>query len=334
MSWASRLLTETDLLSLYDQRFVLFSGKGGVGKTVISSAFALSCARRGERTLLMELNVKDKVSSFFGSSNVGSKITEVEDNLYAVNVTPDAAMEEYGLMILRVKLIYKAVFENRIVRSMLRSTPGLNDLLMLGKAYYHAVELSAEGSYVWDKVVVDAPATGHGLFLLQIPSVITGFLNSGHMYEEARRIEQLLQDPQQTSINLVTLPEEMPVNETLMMREELGRRMGLEIGAVIANAVYPPLFSKEESAWIDQARASGGASELTDGFLEAAAFRGQHVEMQREYLHRLEDQVDKPVYYVPFHFNERLTFPVIAEIASELEAQISGTTDAQVLSAE
>lgn len=320
-------------MSLYDQRFVLFSGKGGVGKTVISSAFALSCARRGERTLLMELNVKDKVSSFFGSSNVGSDITEVEDNLFAVNVSPDAALQEYGLMILRVKLIYKAVFENRIVRSFLKSIPGLNDLLMLGKAYYHATEMNPQGSYVWDKVVVDAPATGHGLFFLQIPSVITGFINSGHMYEEARRIEDLLQDPSQTSINLVTLPEELPVNETLMMREELGERMGLEIGAVIANAVYPQGFGDEQAAWIDRARPHADEDTLR-GFLDAAAFRNQRVAMQRGYLDRLEQEVDKPIHYVPYHFNDRLTFPVIAEIAKELEAQIDGGRQPEALSAE
>ncbi|MFW6057682.1 MAG: ArsA family ATPase, partial [Persicimonas sp.] len=225
-------------MSLYDKRFVLFSGKGGVGKTVISSAFALSCARRGERTLLIELNVQDKVSSFFGSSQVGSEIMEVEDNLFAVNVTPDAALEEYGLMILKVKLIFKAVFENRIVRSFLRSIPGLNDLLMLGKSYFHVTERASNGGYVWDKVVVDAPATGHGMFFLQIPSVLTGFLSSGLMFEEAARIEELLRDSSTTALSLVTLPEEMPVNETLMMKDELKERVGLDVAAVIANGIY------------------------------------------------------------------------------------------------
>jgi anion-transporting ArsA/GET3 family ATPase len=313
-------------LSLYDQRFVLFSGKGGVGKTVISSAYALSCARRGERTLLIELNVQDKVSSFFGSSNVGNEIIEVEDNLHAVNVTPDAALKEYGLMILKVKLIYKAVFENRIVRSFLRSIPGLNDLLMLGKAYFHATEMSPEGSYVWDKVVVDAPATGHGLFFLQIPSVITGFVSSGHMYEEAKRIQELLQDPEQTAINLVTLAEDMPVNETLMMRDELKGRMGLQVASVIANGIYPPLFSDEQFDWIEDAqRPSEPSSTSTRGFLEGAAFRSQRVDLQKQYLERLERDVEQPIYYVPYHFTERVTFPVISEIADELEAQVTGT---------
>lgn len=326
-------------MSLYDQRFVLFSGKGGVGKTVISSAFALSCARRGERTLLMELNVNDKVSSFFGSARVGTSISEVEDNLFAVNVTPQAALREYGIMILKVKLIYKAVFENRIIDSFLRSIPGLNDLLMLGKAYFHATERNADGSYVWDKVVVDAPSTGHGLFFLQIPSVITGFIRSGRMFEEAERIQALLKDTSKTSINLVTLPEEMPVNETLMMQKELKSRMGLEVGAFICNAIYPTLFSAEELAWIEKMRQAAnedapndkdGAQELSDddtavtsGLLDAAAFRSQRVEMQQYYLKQLQEKVDKPLYNIPFHFSTRLTFQGIAKIAEQLENQIT-----------
>ena len=331
-------------MSLYDQRFVLFSGKGGVGKTVISSAFALSCARRGERTLLMELNVNDKVSSFFGSSRVGTDITEVDENLFAVNVTPQAALREYGIMILKVKLIYKAVFENRIIDSFLRSIPGLNDLLMLGKAYFHATERNADGSYVWDKVVVDAPATGHGLFFLQIPSVITGFIRSGHMFDEAERIQALLKDTSQTSINLVTLPEEMPVNETLMMQKELKSRMGLEVGAFIGNAIYPVLFSEKERAWIEKMReayegsdtdkdATSEGNDATPGLLDAAAFRGQRVEMQQEYMKRLEDEVDKPLHKIPFHFSTRLTFQGIAKIADELEAQITADDESAKRSA-
>jgi anion-transporting ArsA/GET3 family ATPase len=312
-------------LSLYDKRFVLFSGKGGVGKTVISSAFALSCARRGDRTLLIELNVQDKFSTFFGSVDVGPKIVEVEDNLFAVNVTPQAALEEYGLMILKVKLIYKAVFENRIIRSFLRSVPGLNDLLMLGKAYFHAVERNTDGSYVWDKIVVDAPATGHGLFFLQIPSVITSFLNSGHMYEEAQRIQELLRDPKATALNLVTLPEEMPVNETLMMRDELGDRIGLQVASVIANGIYPRRFDQDQLEWVEQARQLPGFDEsLAAGFLDAASFRNQRVALQDKHLGRLEAEVDQPIYQVPFHFTDRVTFPVVADIAAELAAQITG----------
>jgi anion-transporting ArsA/GET3 family ATPase len=316
-------------LSLYDHRFVLFSGKGGVGKTTLSSAFALSCARRGQRTLLIQLDVKEKVSSFFGSRGVSTDIIEVEDNLFAVNITPQAALEEYGLMVLKVKLIYKAVFENRIVRSFLRSVPGLNDLLMLGKSHFHATEQNADGSYVWDKVVVDAPATGHGIFFLQIPSVITSILSSGHMYQEAKKIEEFLQDSDLTSLNLVTLPEEMPVNETLMLRDVIEEKLGVSIFSIVANSVYEPLFEASEVEWMDRTLDEVAEDDAVHGLLDAASFRNQRVELQQRYLERLDRETDVPVLHLPYYFVERVTFPVIRDMAKRLEAQIAGNSNSE-----
>ena len=315
-------------LSLFDQRFVLFSGKGGVGKTTVASGFALSCAKRGEKTLLIQLNVKDKVSSFFGSQDVSTDIIEVEDNLFAVNITPEAALEEYGLMILKVKLIYKAVFENRIVESFLESIPGLNDLLMLGKSHFHATEQNADGSFVWDKVVVDAPATGHGIFFLQIPSVITSILSSGHMYEEARKIEEFLGDPELTSLNLVTLPEEMPVNETLMLRDIIEDKLDVDVQSIVANSVYPSRFSSDQATWMEDALEHVDEGYL-EGLLEAAVFRTRRVSLQKQYLDQLHDEVELPILEVPYYFVERVTFPVIRDIANRLNSQICGDREAE-----
>ena len=313
-------------MSLFDQRFVLFSGKGGVGKTTVSSAFALSCARRGQRTLLIQLDVKEKVSSFFGSREVSTDIIEVEDNLFAVNITPAAALEEYGLMVLKVKLIYKAVFENRIIQAFLKSVPGLNDLLMLGKAHYHASETNADGSYVWDKVVVDAPATGHGIFFLQIPSVITSSLSSGHMYREAKKIEDFLKDPELTSINLVTLPEEMPVNETLMLRDVIQQKLQMPVYSIVVNSVYEPLFDEDEIGWMDESLAGSRESEALSGLLEAASFRNQRVQLQQPYVEKMTEEFESSVYQLPYYFLERVTFPAIRDMAKRLEAQIADTS--------
>lgn len=318
-------------VDLYNRRFVLFSGKGGVGKTTMASSFALSCARRGDRTLLLELDVKDKASALFGATDVDFEIREIEDNLYACNVTPWEAMKEYALMVLKIKLVYKAVFENRVVRSFLRVIPGLNELVMLGKAYYHATETDDDGNPVWDKVIVDAPATGHGIFFLKIPAVITDVISSGLMFEEAQRILDLLRDPGRTGIVLVTLAEDMPVNETLMLSDVVRNQMDLPVACVIANAIYRPLFDDDQCQWIDAARQqlSGfedAAQQLSDdsedqvsGFLEAARFRNDRVGVQQKYLQQLRDQGDWPLIEIPHYFFDRMSFAVIDEIAADLD---------------
>ena len=296
-----------------------------MGKTTLAAAFALSCARRGCRTLLVQLNVQDRVSAMFGTQRISTEITEIEENLYGVNVTPQAAMEEYAMMVLRVRLVYKAVFENRIVSSFLRVIPGLNELVMLGKASYHVTEVDeATGRLAWDHVVVDAPATGHGIFLLRIPTVITSLISSGPMYEDARRIRELLRDPRQTAVNLVTLPEEMPVNETLMLREVLQQDLGMPSGFVVVNQVVEPLFDVSEAAVIDETSGS------LHGFLEAARFRSQRVAMQRPHLERLRESLDpEPLIEIPFLFTEHIDFPTLRAIADRLDRALSGPAPGQ-----
>jgi len=308
--------------NLYDRRLIFFTGKGGVGKTTVASAFALSCAQRGEKTLLVEINTRDKVSRMFGSSEIGTDIIEVEDNLYAVDVTPEAAMEEYAMMMLRVRIVYKAVFENRIVRAFLRAIPGLNELVMLGKAYFHAIEEEGDG-HRWDKVVVDAPATGHGIFFLQIPSVITSILSSGHMYDEAKKMLDVLGDGEVTALNFVTLPEEMPVNETLMLHQTAVEQLDLPLGWVVINGIYPEVFDADEAETVERLHAAEPGEPL-GGLVDAASFRIERTRIQKRYMQELADALPLPRARLPFIFTERLDFPAVRSMAERLAEQFGG----------
>ncbi len=293
-----------------------------MGKTTIASAFALSCARRGERTLLMEMNTQDKVSAMFGVDTVGTEITEIEPNLFAVNVTPAAAMEEYAVMMLKVRVIYRAIFENRIMRAFLRAIPGLNELVMLGKAYFHVTE-EEDGRPVWDKVVLDAPATGHGIFLLQIPHVIMSILSTGHMFEEAQKISALMQNPDITVLNLVTLAEEMPVNETAMLHQRVLDEIKMPMGVVIANGLYGRRFTDEELALFDKAQ--GDVSEpAVSRMIDAARFRVQRSNLQEKYLREIEQNIKLPKIDVPFVFVPQMNTEALAEIAKAFEPTVEG----------
>lgn len=227
------------MASLLNRRFILVVGKGGVGRSTVAAALASAAARRGQRTLLYEANANDRFGHFFGAPAVGPAIARLRHDLHAVNTTPAAALEEYGLMILRFRRVYKMVFENRVSRYFLRAIPGLDDYSILGKAWYHTVETD-RGRPRWDTVIFDMPASGHSLSMLRIPRAIIETVPEGPLTRDARALRALLQDPARTAIILVTLAEEMPANEARELSAALDRELGIRVSHLVINQVYPP----------------------------------------------------------------------------------------------
>ncbi|MHB8879740.1 MAG: ArsA family ATPase, partial [Myxococcaceae bacterium] len=206
---------------LTDKRLLIVSGNGGVGKSTVAAALAVASARAGLRTLVCEVNAKERVTVFLGKPEVGPAIGLLEENLWAIDIRPNEAMREYALMILKFESVYNAVFENRLVRYFLRFIPSLQELVMLGKILFHLQEKRADGSWRFERIVVDAPATGHAISFLSVPQVILDTVPPGPMSHEAKKMRDLLVDPAISAAVLVSLPEEMPVNETIDLRAAL-----------------------------------------------------------------------------------------------------------------
>ena len=280
-----------------EPRFLLVTGKGGVGKSTVALALAREAARRGRRVLLMQLHTQDRLGLLFGRPPVGATIVELAPSLSAVSVSAQEAMQEYGTMILRSKLIYRAVFENQTVSRFLRIVPGLPELLMLGKAYFHEQERDAHGRPRWDLIVVDAPATGHGLFLLRIPVVITSALRVGHMEEEAQNMLALLRDRRRCRIELVTLPEEMPVSETAELARTLTDELALPLGRIFANQVVLRVLATGEREVVERAWESAGGAEQS--VLGAARFRQARAEAQQEQVEALRTRFGAALRILP-----------------------------------
>src|SRR5215208_5359672 len=207
-------------MSLFDKRLILVCGKGGVGRSTVAASLAAACARRGRKTLLFEANAKDRFGEYFGKPPLGPTVTQLAPNLGGVNTNPHAALEEYGLMVLKFRTVYEMVFENRVTKAFLRAIPGLDDYSMLGKAWFHTTE-EKRGKPIWDNVVFDMPASGHSVSMLRVPWVITETVPEGPLTRDARTIKKLLCDPAQTAAILVTLAEEMPVNEAIELEGKL-----------------------------------------------------------------------------------------------------------------
>jgi anion-transporting ArsA/GET3 family ATPase len=223
-----------------DRRLILVVGKGGVGRSTVAAAIAGSSAAAGRQTLLYETNANDRFGAYFGKPSVGTDLSQLAPNLWAINATPASALAEYGLMVLRWQSVYEMVFENRVAKAFLRAIPGLDDYALLGKAWFHTTE-EKRGKPVWDTVVFDMPASGHSVSMLQVPWVIADTVPDGPLTRDARTVKSLLCDPTRTSTILVTLAEEMPVNEAIELEAKL-TGLGIVPQQIVVNQVFPRHF--------------------------------------------------------------------------------------------
>ena len=157
-------------MSIFDKRLLVVAGKGGVGRTTVSAALAVAAAGRGKRVLLAQTKSKERLSKMFGCKPVGTELTRLRDRLWGVNMNPQAALREYGAMVLHSEFVAKQVLENKVSRAFLKAVPGLEDYSMLGEVWFHTTEVE-DGVPKWDLVIFDGPATGHLITMLQIPHI-------------------------------------------------------------------------------------------------------------------------------------------------------------------
>jgi anion-transporting ArsA/GET3 family ATPase len=223
-----------------DRRLILVVGKGGVGRSTVAAAIAGALAAQGKKTLLYETSANDRFGDYFEKPPVGTTPSQLAPNLWAVNTTPASALAEYGLMILRWESVYEMVFENRVTKAFLRAIPGLDDYALLGKAWFHTIE-DKRGKPMWDTVVFDMPASGHSVSMLRVPWVIVDTVPEGPLTRDARAVKSLLCDPARTAAVLVTLAEEMPVNEVLELEAKL-TALGIVPQHLLVNQVFPRHF--------------------------------------------------------------------------------------------
>lgn len=320
--------------ALLNRRFTIVTGKGGVGKSVLAASLAMAYARAGKRTLLMQFTARDKIGPMLGSRPIGPEIVQLESNLFGVRPTLDEGLKEYVQMKLPRFMgdsAYKLVFRNDFVAKFLNALPALNELVMLGKAFNHERERTRSGRPTWDTIVLDAPATGHSMYLFQVPFVIREATPSGPMHREVSDMVSLLQDRRRTVLHLVTLPEEMPVNETIQLKADVTEKLKIPLGTVFCNTVFPRLFDVFEEETLPAIREAvpedGG---VLDRLVAAARFRVDRCHLQRRYVARLHEELGLPLVEIPFFFAPSLDRDIISEIADRIRLAAAG----QVLSAD
>src|SRR5438067_13680357 len=297
--------------ALLDRRLVVWTGKGGTGKGTISSALALTAARLGKKVLVCEVVAKERVADFFGRPPSGTQIRELLPSLYSVHVRPREAMREYALMTLKYETLYKLAFENPAARYFLAAAPSLAEIVMLGKVWWHATQETERGRPRWDLVVLDAPATGHGLTFLTVPEVFLRLVSEGPLARDMRSMQSLLADPAKCSICVVTLPEEMPANEAVELDRAL-RQHEFPAGPLFLNAAFASRFSAQEVASVTR----GGPLLTAAG--EAADNHESRAALCRQYEAFLRDTVPRELVKVPFLFERSFGAQAIEKVARSI----------------
>jgi anion-transporting ArsA/GET3 family ATPase len=305
------------MAALDDKRFLIVTGKGGVGKTTVCAAEALALAQKGKRVLIAMCNAKERLSCMMGSDLIGDEVVGVAPNVWAVNMNPEKALEEYGILTLKSRALYKLLFDNKYVRTFFRAVPGMPEWAMLGKAWWHTTEQGPDGRPRFDVVILDAPATGHGLDMLRVPKVIVDVVPPGLLRRDAELAWTMFQDPAKCAVELVTLPEEMPTTETIELARALTDELKLPIGKVVVNAVLPPLFSREERASLERLDVKGEDTP-GDAALCAGRDRATRERVQAESLNRLSRELPVSPAFLPLLFEDATKPSAIRELAKRV----------------
>lgn len=314
---------------LLDKRVVFVLGKGGVGKSVVSASLALLAASRGHRVVVAESSGAETMSALFDRDPVGYTPGPLAENLQGISITPNAAVEEYLVRTLRFRLVYEMVFRNRFVEPFMNAVLGLSDLITVGKVMdleWERIDGSvgpdAEGPLKYDLIVVDSPATGHGLSLLKSPEAMMEVTRVGPLHANARLIRDMLANRAKTTVVLVTLAEDMPVSETIEAAAVLRGRVDIELAGVVVNGVTPRLFHTPEqrAAW-DSIRAEG----LALGGHGAAAIRDAERSLHDrdradKHIERLRTELGLPLLELPLLAKRDLDASSLQALSAALEA--------------
>jgi len=293
------------------------AGKGGVGKTTVAVALGLRAAAEGKRTIVCEVSAQENASRIFEHTEIGFHEVEVAENLWSISIDPDESMREYVLLQLKVRAMRDMLFRSRIFNYLAAATPGLKELVTIGKIWELAqLDRKVKSGRKYDLVIVDAPATGHGIGFLQTPRTFAAIARVGPIHSQAQQLDRLITDQEHTGVAIVALPEEMPVNESAALEHDLREDVGVAVDRVYMNGLYPERFSNQEAEQL--AELSSGEDGAARAAARAALSEHNRARSQRAQLARLRRRVEAPVKTLPFLFEPDLGVEAAGQLAKRL----------------
>ncbi len=306
---------------------IIVAGKGGVGKTAVTATLAMAASMSGVRTLVVEVEGKSGLSSFFESEDFGYhdvelvEPSEVHAGITARTLTPDDALLDY-LRDHGLQRISKRLVATGAVDLVSTAVPGIRDILVLGKVK----QLERSGDV--DLILLDAPAAGHAITFLRSASGLADAVKVGPINSQATEVLELLHDPRRCRVVLVTSPEETPVNELIETAYDLEDDVGVALGPVVVNGVFPELEGLEVD--VTSAAADAGVVLLegeADLLEESSRFRATRTALQRTQLDRMAEELPLAQLQLPYLFTSDLARVELDLLAERLLDSIEALPD-------
>ena len=223
------------LATLRERRLIIVSGKGGVGRTTMAALLGRGLAALGRRVLVATTGLDARLARTMGQKLLSTTPVQVVDNLFVQRLEPATCLREYGVLVLKSERLARGVFDNTVVRGLMRAIPGLDDFSVLGKVWHEAIR---ERTY--DHIIFDGPASGHLMLSLSVPGAILKAVPAGPLRAEASLVAGSLRDPRDTCAVLVTLPEAWPLRECAELQARLQGEVGVNLGGLMLNRVAAP----------------------------------------------------------------------------------------------
>src|SRR3954449_11085632 len=244
---------------LRDRTLLYVTGKGGVGKTTVAAAIGLAAARLGRRTIVCEVAEQDRMSRAFARHGVrAEQETELMPDLWAITIDPRRALQEWLSKQLGGGPAGRLLGHSHAFQHFVAAAPGAKELITIAKVWELAqLERWDRHNRTYDLVIVDAPASGHGLAMLTAPGTFGEIARVGPIRRQATKVSEMLSDPARTGYLAVALPEEMPVNETIELEARLRAAVGLGLDAVVVNGMWPQRFSAHDVTKLRAAERNG-----------------------------------------------------------------------------
>ncbi len=308
------------LRSVFSRRVMFVLGKGGAGKTTATVALGMAARRMNKRTLLVEIGDSDALGGLCLNRTLSETPEKISLSLWGARVHPKSELEAYIRAHVGSGFIARKIIRSRLFSYLIDATPGLKEVMSLARIWRWEQAKNEQTGNRFDLIIVDAPATGHAMSLLRLPDQLIRMIRVGPIANQIRDLQRLLKNPQKTCLVLVTLPEELPVNEAMEFYSMAEDELEMPVALTLLNCVYPSFFTKNEINQIDFLKDGLEKNSVTpfSVILDAVLRLIRRRTIQQKYIDLIRAKTLGRMKEMPFYFTNDLTLDDIDALSHHL----------------